>query len=100
MAATARTITNGGMMNHFVTNNDPNGQSVDVYYKDDTVIVIPFYYPRAGQYLCHRLTEYHASVDESYVANRFFPDGGERRLARRQLLLPTRTRRPTRSITS
>jgi phospholipase C len=56
-----------GQNDHFVTNNDPNGQK-SFYYEDDTVI--PFYYALANTFSVG--DRYFASVMSSTWPNRFF----------------------------
>ncbi len=56
-----------GRMDHFVTNNDPNGQR-SMYYQDDTVL--PFYYALANTFAVG--DQYHASVMSSTWPNRLF----------------------------
>jgi phospholipase C len=56
-----------GKNDHFVTNNEPNGQRT-FFYEDDTVI--PFYYALANQYAIG--DRYFASVMTSTWPNRMF----------------------------
>lgn len=58
---------NGGANDHFVTNNNPNGQR-SFYYEDDTII--PFYYALASTFATG--DRYFASVMSSTWPNRFF----------------------------
>jgi phospholipase C len=56
-----------GLLDHFVTNNDPNGQRA-FYYEDDTVI--PFYYALASTFAVG--DRYFCSVPSSTWPNRFY----------------------------
>jgi phospholipase C len=58
---------NGGLLDHFVTQNAPNGQKT-FYYEDDTVI--PFYYALASTFSVG--DRYFASVPSSTWPNRYF----------------------------
>lgn len=58
---------NGGLNDHFVTNNDPDGQRV-MSYQDDSVI--PFYYALADTFAIG--DRYFASAMTSTWPNRFF----------------------------
>jgi phospholipase C len=60
----------GGQNDHFVTNNNPNGQR-SMGYEDDTVI--PFYYALADKFAIG--DRYFASVMTSTWPNRFFAMG-------------------------
>ncbi len=56
-----------GRNDHFVTNNNPDGQR-SMFYEDDTVI--PFYYALANTFAVG--DQYHASVMSSTWPNRYF----------------------------
>lgn len=58
---------NGGALDHFVTNNEPDGQRV-MSFQDDTVL--PFYYALANEFGIG--DRYFASVMSSTWPNRFF----------------------------
>jgi phospholipase C len=58
---------NEGKLDHFVTNNDPNGQR-SFFYEDDTVI--PFYYALATNFAVG--DRYFASVMTSTWPNRYY----------------------------